>query len=184
MKDPVIYRTSNPDVIADYKKVGEEYLEWCDRCVAFAESIHPDANPMKSSDFGGERFGGLTVVKPIPEGWRVQKQTGWLADIMVPRRANSKHGKKIAKDVEQQYDALREAPNVRKTLTGMPSYLFLGLSGQAPGVVLYDDTLYVDWNEDALQMLEKEVDTSIWERVKLSDYYAIKEAHNREEANA
>lgn len=174
----MIFKTTDPVALLAYEEAITEYQLWTDRILAFAKEVHPDAKPMTSTTWGEHRLGGVSKVDPIPDGWRVDKNKSGYEEYLVPRRS-VKEGKAWAK----RLDELRQAPNVRSALPGMPTNVFSGLALLNPGIEERDGTLYVIWSEDPRRdkadtgfSKVDAVDESIWEHMKLSEWYAMKEA--------
>lgn len=175
--DPIVYRTSDRYVLERFRLAKIEYKAWHDACVDFAKSVHPDTNPMMQEGFGSKTLAGIKKVTPIPDGWRELKQGGWPQGVLVPYRSK-KEGKAWAK----QMDALRTAPDIRSLALGdtMPAGELNGFAYIAPGMDELDGALYVRWSDPP----RGTIDESVWERVPLSRYYEVKEAHDPEEVNA
>lgn len=180
MAELTVFRTSNPVALASFESAVEEYKAWSDRIREFARSAHPDAHPMVGTAWGQDRFDGISMVDPIPDGWRVQKQK-LGSTYLVPKRSV-----KAGKEAATRMDELHRAPDVRASLPGMPNVVWMGMGTTSPGVHpdLEQGALYVTWSGDptgdkanaGFSKTAETVDLNLWERVKLSDYYALKEA--------
>lgn len=176
-RDLVVFKTCNEEVLASFHEAVVQHRAWADAIQTFAKEVHPDAKPMvRRENFGGgDRFDGVSVVDPAPEGWRVKNQrTG--APIMVPR-LSTKAGKAWNKRLAE----VSRAPDVRASLPGMPDGALTGFSWIAPAIEESDGYLWVKWSHDPMDAdlgwssKHKSVDFSIWERVKLSEFYAMTE---------
>lgn len=178
MKDePTVFKTSDPRVLESFTKAKDAHAEWRKAIHEFTKSVHPEAGPMVGTTWGVDNFDGISLVDPIPDGWRVMKQKRG-ADFLVPKRSV-----KAGKAAGAQLDALRKAPDVRASLLGMPNLVWHGMGSTSPGVDdrLEDGVLYVTWSTDPIKADKgfsntAELDLDIWERVKLSEFYALKEA--------
>lgn len=179
VSDLVVFRSTDPAVRAAFLDARKRYDDWAVAIAELAREVHPDAKPMVTHSWGMERFGGITKVDPVPDGWRIDQQRAGYSPMLVPRRS-TKEGKAWLKRIEE----LRSGPNVRASLLGMPGGGAAGLAYESPGIEIYDDCLYVIWGHDPAdldmgwnpQEAADEVDPKLWERVKLSQYYADKEA--------
>lgn len=178
MRDLFVFRSDKQEVLDALHAAKDAYLEWSDRIEAFAAEVHPDSKPMvrRQNRGGGDRFDAVSVREPVPEGWRVKTQREG-ADLMVPRLST-----KAGKAWNERLNEIREAPDIRSSLPGMPSGGLDGLAYVAPGIEEHDGAVWVIWSCDPDAMdsgwsrTSKKVDGFIWERVKLSEYYAMKEA--------
>jgi hypothetical protein len=176
--DKVVFRTTHPEVLTAFKQAVDAYDKWGKRIRAFAKEVHPDAKPMVSEAWGDRQLGGISMVEPIPDGWRIDNNKAGYPRYLVPRRS-VKAGKEWAK----RLDELRNAPSIRSALPGMPSNVVSGISLLNPGLEERNGVLYATWAEDPRRSKADTgfsktdtVEESIWEQVKLSEYYAIKES--------
>lgn len=165
-----VWRTTQPEVIALFDKWEAEEEAWAERRDAFMAKHDPSGKRgalILASSFG-RKFAGMEHLadEQIPEGWRLDK-TQWA---LVPYRT-SKAGKVVAKEL----DACQPPPDPRKSLPGMPSWSIAGLRVCTPGVEPHGTAIYVIWSTDSVA---EQVDESVWERVKLSEYHAILEAES------
>lgn len=169
-----VFRTSDPAVLAAYNDAIAEHKKWGKEIEAFGREVHPDAKPMVGWAWGERRFDGLSVVDPVPHGWRVKSQKRG-EDFMVPNKS-LKAGKEWAKRMKELYSA----PNVRGALPGMPTNVFSGSTLMHPGIDEKDGVLYAVWSNDprnadtGFSKVEK-LDESLWEQMKLSEWYAMQE---------
>lgn len=177
-----VFRSSHPTVLTAYKESIAKYKAWGKQIVAFAREVHPDARPMVGWAWGERRFDGLTIVDPLPDGWRVKSQKNG-EDFMVPNKS-LKAGKAWAKRMKELYSA----PNVREALPGMVTNVFNGHTLMHPGIEEVDGVLYAVWSHDPREAdtgfsKEEKLDETLWEQMKLSEWYAMQEA-GAEFANA
>ena len=176
MSELVVYKSAIPIVLRAWEQATSDYTDWSTGIFTFAKDVHPDAKPIVGSAWGDDRLMGLSVVDPLPDGWRVVKSRRGH-DFMIP-----KQNTKVGKTANVMFEAVRKAPQVLSMLPGMPSVVFAKGSSYTPGTLTMDGVLYVSWGCDpndsdlGFSKVDK-VDTDLWERVKLSEYYAAKEAN-------
>jgi hypothetical protein len=110
-----------------------------------------------------------------PEGWRRNKRGRIVPD------KRTRAGKQIAAEIE----AIHKSPlgTLAGRLPGMPEHTISGDRWLSPGIFLHDGAVYVHWEarpvSNARTSEFDEVDTAIWSELKLSEFYAAKEAFDR-----
>jgi hypothetical protein len=164
MADLTVYRTTDPAVLATWHATHTAIEEWRQRVEALMAELGMSSRQIWYDEVSGEVYGVSRDGDAIPEGWRYDQRRHCL----VPRRS-TKEGKAIG----ARLDAMRR-PDPR-ALQGMPRTTF---AADQPllmtcGVDEMAGALYVRWSG---QVREAEVDLTIWARVKLSEYYAVREA--------
>ena len=174
MSDLTVYRSRDPEVLAAYKAAWDAvdaYVKETD--AVLAEAGVGDYQTWRQQ--GGwmiGHFSGIDIPegqKP-PQGWRMNR------DYAVPDKRT-----KAGREVAQRLAAVRHPGDPRQAFIGMPSDVFTG-GGRvlSAGVRVLEDggALYVMWTTDpaghreSFRSRDAEVDLSLWERVKLSEYYA------------
>jgi hypothetical protein len=162
-----IYRSSHPDVLAAWDKARDDEDAYNQRLATQMKAWGFDHTKIyvSSSAWGAPRLMAIVHHGELPTGWR--NEGGRDSGRIVPYRKN--------KELAAQFDALVIMPSVRKALRseGMPDHAFRSLSVTAPGISRRDDTVWVHWRD-----VEPEGVGDKWERVKLSDFYAMVEAGN------
>lgn len=166
----VVYRSSHPDVLAHWDNTAsaEAQTAWRERVeTAIADLGFPGRRFATQNDIhvvGVEHPHG----DPVPEGWRRDRKN---SDVIVPARRT-----KAGRDIDDKLTALAR-PCPRHDLPGgMPKMAFSGLALMHPGVERHGETVYVSWSGELTGRDAECVDTAVWQRIKLSDYYAVLEA--------
>jgi hypothetical protein len=164
--DKTVYRTTKPEMVTLWDKWEEAQREWNLKVDGFMKEFAPkDCAPMVTNSFG-TRVAGITVEgygSNLPDGWRLDRKH-WT---LVPFRKTPR-GKQIAKAMD---GLVLDDP--RGDLKGMPSWALIGLSICHPGMQLHNGALYAIWSGAGPDT--EGVDPSIWEPVKLSEWYALQE---------
>jgi hypothetical protein len=166
--DQTVYRTTDERNLSLWAKWQAENVADCAKRDAFLTEWAPEGCAlMLSSGFGGKRPVGVSVegwAEKVPEGWRLDRKRWVLVPFMKTAR-----GKKIRKAL----DALQRRDQ-RSDLIGMPSSLFSGWAWCQPGIEVHDGAMFVEWPDEGPPV--EKIDLTIWEPVKLSEWYAMKEA--------
>lgn len=163
--DLTVYRSANPEVLRRWHTTKDAVEAWGDKLKAAIEDLGLGDRQVYYDQITGRIMGVLHDDGEIPAGWRIDRRTGYL----VPKLTT-----KAGKEIGARLTALRR-PDPRDLL-GMPKHVFVDLSLLTCGLRLMDGALYVHWSKP---IPEDEVDLTLWERVRLSEYYAVVE---REEA--
>ncbi|TMR11058.1 hypothetical protein ETD86_37070 [Nonomuraea turkmeniaca] len=162
------YRTTHPDALAAWRSAADAREEWGKQMDAFLAEHGLSGRTVWVSHSG--RVFGIEHVHDtdVPEGWRIDSRTGHL----MPRLA-----KKAGKLIDARLDELKQ-PDPRDAMPGMPKDCFVSLALLTCGLALLGEALYATWSRP---IPEEQVDLTIWERIKLSEYYAAWEAHEAEQ---
>lgn len=173
--DKVVYRSTHPDVLTHWQKTGsaEAQSAWREQVQdAMADLGFPrDRKFVTSSGFGDTEVTGIEHPEgeDIPVGWKRHKDLPTAITPDKRRAAGKRAAARLAKVV---------MPNPRRGLPGeMPGACFAG-TGMAlmrPGIAQHGDAVYVTWSRELEQPTADNLDPAVWERVKLSEYYAAKE---------
>lgn len=168
MSPEVVYRSSHPDVLAYWKAAQDADQAWRERVQsALAEIGFADHNFVMR----GQNVIGVAhpVSEPIPHGWR---KCSDLAGAIVPAR-NTREGKRIGLAL----DGLKR-PDPRSGMPGgMPASALEGrLVRIHPGIELDGDVVWVSWSGPLGEQDADRIDPAVWERVPLSQYWAMREA--------
>jgi hypothetical protein len=179
MSDQAVYRSSAPEVtrawddalraLDDYRVATTDALE------AARVGGYPVYRHAGHWSFG--RVSGIQVADgaDVPEGWRIVRDT----DRAMPDKRT-----KAGRAIWQALEDIELPGNPLSRLPGMPADLLTGLRLISPSVRLIGDALYAVWAADPAGNTGDlrrsgqpcEVDLNLWERVKLSEYYAVIEA--------
>lgn len=178
--DRVVYRSTHPDVLAHWEKTGsaEAQQAWRERVnqtlaeLGFADRRFATTDGFETIEVTGvEHQDG----EEIPVGWKTTKK---LFGAIVPDKRRAA-GKRAAERL-----ATLTAPSPRRKLPGgMPGACFAsaGFALMRPGLARHGDAVYVTWSDELEEPTADKIDPAVWERVKLSEYYAVLE---REDADA
>jgi hypothetical protein len=174
MSDPYVYRSRDPQVVG----------AWKDACAAIEAYVKATGAVLDGAGLGAYKvyrntrglrpghFAGLAIPQDEfpPEGWRMR------AEYAVPDKRT-----KAGKAVDAALDAVKHPGDPLYRLIGMPPDILTGAGNfSTPAVRLLEDgtTLYTAWRTDPAGCRESfmagkfEIDRSLWEPVKLSEYYA------------
>lgn len=163
--DLTVYRSTDPEVLRRWHDTKAAVEAWGDKLKAALHDLGMGDRQVWYDQISGRLMGLARGEGETPDGWRIDRRTGYL----VPRLTT-----KAGKEIGAKLSALRR-PDPRD-LIGMPKHVFVSLSLLTCGLKLLDGALYVHWSQP---IPEDEVDLTLWERVRLSEYYAVVE---REEA--
>lgn len=179
------YRSSHPVVLAAWDAYGADFRRFADEVAALTAELWPDevggqkVDPIESRSIfspGQRRLVGWSWPYGVaaPEGWRTVSGPDFVRTIM-PKKST-----KLGKAVAARMAAV--APIKSMDLPGMPLVLLLLPSTYSAGVERHGDTIYVAWGVDPEQHEPratpggKAIDLDIWERIKVSEYFAAREA--------
>jgi hypothetical protein len=176
MPDKVVYRSTHPDVIAHWESTAsaETRNAWRQKVEAAVADLGFPGRRFATQD--GRKVIGVEYPndEDMPAGWRRNRN---LTSSITPDRRTA-NGRRI----RERLDALT-APCPRENLPGkMPDTAFSrGFGLMKPGVARHGDAVYVTWSEEIDKGDAAHIDPTVWQRIKLSEYYAALEA---EEAKA
>jgi hypothetical protein len=176
VNDPVVYRTTDPEVLAAYRKAGDA-LEAYVAAVRAVLDAHGVGSYWIWADTGWSpaMFRGIVIPggEEPPRGWRIR------GECAVPHKSTS-----AGRAVDTALKAVAYPGNPRGSLKGMPVMALTGLGLAHPRVEFLgqDAALYVTWRTDPEcggevgRGLDRSVDRTLWERIPLSVYYLAREA--------
>jgi hypothetical protein len=169
VSDKTVYRSTHPEVLAPWEETEKaaEKIGKLRRAVLDELGFEGRAGLITDRDLLGVEH--RAEHGPIPEGWRKDSRTH---DAIVPDRR-----RKLGKGIAQRFEQLR-MPDPRR-FQGMPGSCITGGTWLECGVREMGGALYVWWSQP---IPESKVDLDLWERVKLSEYYAAVEAHEAAQA--
>jgi hypothetical protein len=179
--DKIVYRSTHPDVLAHWDKTGSADAQraWRERVQeAIAELGFPGRRVATTDGFEAIEVTGVEHPdgEDIPIGWKRTKKLAGAIEPDKRRAAGKRAAERLAK---------LTAPNPRRKLPGgMPSMSFIGHRLARPGIGRYGDAVYVTWSRELEDSEARNIDPAVWERVKLSEYYAALEQHDEAKTNA
>lgn len=180
--------TVHPDQLDAYDRWKADYGIHFDKIDALAHTIGLTANAGRYSSWaktstltGFDPPAGMYLYPsqpnhtPVPQGWRLDRK----ADRLVPsRKTKADRESQVAKD----FAAVRNIPNVRAYLAGLPTEIFLGDRGMGGGTIYGVNywrgqqcvAAYTGGDPDRCDD-PLAIDTTIWYRQKLSTLVALRE---------
>lgn len=178
MADPVVYRSTNAAVLAHWEAAtgAEAQQAWRDRVdAALAELGFAGRRAIVATYLSGTEVTGVEhpASEPIPLGWRPYPGVGATARSAIRPKRSTKDGKAAAETL-----AALTRPNPRAGMPGgMPHVASsaVGMAFMRAAMQLMDGALYVRWPEEPADVDLRRIDTKVWERVRLSEYYAARE---------
>lgn len=181
--DPVIYRSRTPEVLAAWKAACADL----DAYIAATKAIIDEAGfagwPVFRSNgsWGYGRFAGVGLPEGerVPAGWRIAKH------CLVPDKRT-----RAGREMRERLDAVEHPGSLNGKLPGMPADALNGMSGYivSPDVRVLGECVYAEWSTDperaeaSFSSQSTAVDHDLWERVRLSEYYAAREAEDERRA--
>jgi len=157
------YKTSDPAIVAAWKTTAEQMKETGNRAVDEAEAIGKNKGLMIQRSIDEERFVGLAPVDPEdpPEGWRL------VRGQFEPRRG------KAGDDARAWLESV-QMPSLRAVMDGhgLPKVIFGNGRMATPGMFLHNETV---WASYSVAPEEGEVGP-LWEKCRLSEFYAAQES--------
>lgn len=169
-----VYRSRDPRVLEIWRRWVEEETAYLAALDEVIEEIRPTptAEPMVGGVFGRPHLVGFSY------SWRDEPPVGWRYDrkqgMVVPRR-----GTKAGKEIAAKLDEL-VPPDPREALPGMPTWFIApvdnGYAAIRAGLREYDGTVIATWEAPFEVVESHKVDLSVWDRWKLSEYYALLES--------
>jgi hypothetical protein len=182
MTDLVVYRSTHSDVLAHWQATAsaEAQNAWREKVEAVLAELGFPGRRFATSGNTDRKVIGVEHPhgEEVPEGWRRSRE---LPEAIVPARRTS-----VGKRIGKQLDKLI-LPNPRKGMPGgMPHIAFAAKVPQflQPGVARRGDAVYVTWSGELDEGDAAHIDPGFWERVKLSEYYAVLEAEKDTKAGA
>lgn len=179
MRDPIVYRSTHPDVLAHWDKTAsaEARKAWRARVDAvLADLGFAGRHPVVTDTILGTVVTGVEHREggPFPAGWRAHRSM----DGAITPHKGTKVGKAAAEDLGKL-----ALPNPRKDLPGGMPHIADAASEAAmlrPAIQRFGDVVYVRWSQQISDRDTDQIDGAVWDRAALSEYYAALEA---EEAN-
>jgi hypothetical protein len=187
MPDLVVYRSEHPDVLAVIADFEAEHKAWDEKAHALlAELGFADRAWMVRHLSDGMRITGVAVRdgdrENPPAGWKVAEGD---RPVLTPDKR-----RKAGKDAQARIDKCQPPTHPRVRLPGMPGVYFSEHRIHYPNLRdLGDGAIYVEWSTEVPELAAdgddkrraSGVDLGIWQRIKLSEFYAAVEAHEEAE---
>ncbi|MFC3984927.1 hypothetical protein [Streptosporangium jomthongense] len=158
-----VYRSSSSDILKIWDDANSDVRDWHDQIDAFLDEHGLTGRSVFIDTAFGRPCGVGHNDSDVPHGWRVHRTHGYL----VPR-LTTKEGKLLS----VRLGALTR-PDPRDQVPGMPKNCIAEGAFMTCGMRPMGGALYVTWPRP---IPEKQVDLTIWEKTKLSEYYAALEA--------
>ncbi|MEW9530733.1 hypothetical protein [Microbispora sp. NPDC049125] len=163
MPDKVVYRSARPQVVSAYQAAFAALEEWAKQTEEVLARRGLSGRMVYYTNSDNRLVGvGHNDGDDIPDGWRFDHKRGCL----VPR-LTSAEGKRIAAELAE----LRK-PDPREAAPGMPKNILASGQFMTCGMDLMEGAVYAWW-PDSIPV--EQVDLTLWEPVKLSEYYALVE---------
>lgn len=165
-----VWVSRDPAIVALWDKWVEddrEYRRQGDELLADLGLQNRNLIEMRATALGGDDYLIGVSLHSGDGGQLGLPSEDWRLDHggCVPRRQT-----KAQKVLRNRFHAVRR-PDYRADLPGMPRSVMRGLTVMAPGVEKIDNALYVIWDDEVVG-----IDENVWTRVKMSEYWAAKEA--------
>jgi hypothetical protein len=177
VSDKTVYRSTHPDVLKVWDDAHKRAEEIDKARRALLDELGFEGRPGLIDDVGIYGVQHLDEHGPVPDGWLRDRRT---EGAIVPDRR-----RKLGREVAGKFKGLT-MPDLRRLLPGgMPStVLHLEISKRFwPAIKRFDDAVYVVWGCDPEQLERADrINSEVWERVKLSEYYAAVEVHEAAQA--
>jgi len=172
------YRSSHPSVLDEWNAWQEQIAAWRTRVREFMADYPGDYRCVDR----GQRIIGLALPAPgLDMGlWRHQHSAGF-GPILVPRKLRKheeRHGESVV--LRARFDAL--ACHRALALPGMPDTVMLGSHWYSPGAMQREGAVWVNWSityehvEADNTWASRQFDGDLWQRARVSEFYAAKEA--------
>ncbi|MDX3111546.1 hypothetical protein [Nonomuraea angiospora] len=162
-RDLTVYRTTAANAIIAWHTAATARDTWAKDMQEFLEE-HGLGDRSVYISHGGRPLGVTNDDgQDVPEGWRVDSRTGYLMP-----RLKTKAGKQIDARLAELWQ-----PDPRDSMPGMPRECWISMALLTCGLQIIDNVLYATWSRP---IPEEHVNLTIWERMKLSEYYRVLEA--------
>ncbi|TYK45208.1 hypothetical protein [Actinomadura decatromicini] len=169
----IVYRSTHPDVLDHWRNTGSAEAQQAWRARVEETLTDLGLAGCRLVLKGETRVVGVEYDGEPPEGWRRNRD---LAGSIAPARRTA-----VGKEIGKRLDDLRR-PDPRRDLPGgMPDVAFAKHTFMRCGIAPHGDAVYVTWPDEIDKGDGSYIDPNVWDRIKLSEYYALLEA---EEANA
>jgi hypothetical protein len=176
-EDLIVYRSRAPEVLEAHKAAREATRTYAKQTQAVLDAAGVGGYKVWLStghwDYGAFRGIDIPEGQEVPRGWRKAK------DFAVPDKRT-----KAGRETGAALRAVKHPGDPMAQVPGMPLDILTPGGFQSPGVRVLEDgaALYVTWRRDpneaqgSFSGKYEPVDTTLWGRVKLSEYYAAVEA--------
>lgn len=171
----IVYRSTHPDVLAHWRRTGaaEAQEAWRDHVNRVIADL----------GFPGARFAtsGETRVVGVEYPQDEQPPKGWRRNRKLPSAISPDRRTTAGKAIGQRLEKVSRPDPRRDMPGGMPDVAFATHTFMRCGIALLAEAVYVTWSDVLDEGDASHIDPTVWERIRLSEYYALLEA---EEANA
>lgn len=167
MPDLVVYRSTHPDVLASIEAYRAAMVTWQAAAAALLTELgFTDRGFVVATAFGFRWITGVEYRDGdcIPDGWR-RVERGKSQGLVPDKR------RKVGKKAHARMEDTQPPADLRASLPGMPGEQLIGGASLTPALREMAGAVWVSWRNEV-----SGVDPEIWERVKLSEYYALLEA--------
>lgn len=168
-RDLTVYRASTPAALAAWHATADAREKWANQMTAFLAEHGFGERSVYVAHTG--RVLGVQHIdgEEIPDAWRLDARTGYL----MPRLT-----KRAGRLIDARLNELIQ-PDPRDAMPGMPKTCSVSLALLTCGLELIHGALYATWS---LPIPDDQVDLAVWERLKLSEYYAVLEREDERKA--
>lgn len=185
MPGKIVYRSTHPDVLAALASYDQDFQAYKAAIRAILDGAGLEGCKIWATTGGWDpgRFLGIDVPEgePPPAGWRTGRQ------FAIPDKRYAA-GKRMAAALK----ALKHPGDPMARIPGMPPDILTPGGFATPGMERMGGALYVIWGRDpeiargSFTAKTTDIDPALWTRLKLSEYYAAREAEDakRELADA
>jgi hypothetical protein len=185
MSDPFVYRSRDPQVVGSWKAACDALTAYvAETDAALARAGLNDRKVYRSTNswsYGAVRGIAIDDGAEVPRGWR-----------MTTRYAVPDKRIKAGKEIAATLDAITHPGAPTRHLPGMPEDAINrngSFSGPSVRVLENGAAIYAEWSMDpdgreSFMHGKAVVDHSLWEPAPLSEYYAAREASEKERAGA
>lgn len=175
MPDPIVYRSTHPDVLAhwDTTASAQAQAKWRARV---KETVADLGFEGRKAVITKTLLGDTVTGVEHPAGASIP--TGWRRHRSMDRAIAPHKGTKTGKAAAEQLAALA-LPNPRVGMPGgMPRIAdaAVGHAFLTPGVHRIGDVVYVRWTQQISERDAARIDGAVWDRTPLSEYYAAVES--------
>lgn len=164
----VVYATESELVHAAVHLHSQAMQAWHSKAVAWAKEVDPNYERRTVTTDGTWLGLEYNDAWKTPKGWRLVRPERGCPYI-------TPHKKSLVglEALRRMRTDLKHPGDLRAALPGMPSMAIVNHRWLTPGLEFYGQTICVIWATDP-QLGAHEP----WERIKLSEYYALKEAED------
>lgn len=182
-----VFRAIDPTIMEGFRRWRTDRIAWGETVTALVEELLPGHKAVTSWGRSGLSLVGVSWSRrddgEPPSNWRYVSG-GRGVPFIIPVK-NTKTGKALT----ARFEAIPQLDD--PPLPGMLAEWWVpgtdhGFRIVYPSIEVYGDDLFLTWRveivgEDHMRSSESKIDGTKWQRVKLSEYHAVKEAHEKVE---